>query len=339
MTAAAACCATRRPPSIKSRETLLHAAPLPSSFRPPRYTEKSDVWAFGITCYEVFTAAQRPYDGMNNEMVLVRVKGGYRLPCPEGCPEKVYQDVLKPCWAADPNARPTFVELKDRVGAAQGGHQKVKNYLSEKSIRAAQQPYYHVDHSGSTASGSTRNSNRYVGSKEGLNSTSSEKIVTPETINEAYLDMRGADGQTIRASDDITAGRCHHDWKGISKRAKAAADRDGQDDSLPKIHGVVKIVMQPSREPAAKSVDLGHEAGLSQVNMSNEGSRQKEDLAFMEAGYIELASQPSSQPAATSVASGYEAGQSQANTSNDGSHRKEGRTLMEAGYIELETMS
>lgn len=38
-----------------------------------KYTEKSDVWAFGVLCYEVFTAAVTPYEGMNNQASHVSV--------------------------------------------------------------------------------------------------------------------------------------------------------------------------------------------------------------------------------------------------------------------------
>lgn len=79
-----------------------------------RYTEQSDVWSFGILCYEVFTGGQTPYHEVgNNEMVWMRVKSGYRLPAPPGCPEEIYNGIMRPCWAERPGERPSFARLVD----------------------------------------------------------------------------------------------------------------------------------------------------------------------------------------------------------------------------------
>jgi hypothetical protein len=53
---------------------------------------------------------------MSRVQVWVEVSGGYRLPRPEGCPERVY-DLMLDCWSAEAEDRPSFttmvVELKD----------------------------------------------------------------------------------------------------------------------------------------------------------------------------------------------------------------------------------
>ena len=89
-----------------------------------RMCPRSDVWAFGVTCYETFTAAARPYEGMTNQMVLVRVKDGFRLPCPEGCPRQVYDTLMRPCWAANPTDRPTFAGVLEHALEAVGHTRK-----------------------------------------------------------------------------------------------------------------------------------------------------------------------------------------------------------------------
>ena len=49
--------------------------------------------------------------GVADEQVSERVIQGDRLPRPEeGCPDDVWELILT-CWAADPQARPTFREL------------------------------------------------------------------------------------------------------------------------------------------------------------------------------------------------------------------------------------
>ena len=44
---------------------------------------------------------------MTNQEVLTQVQIGYRLPCPEGTPDSMYE-MMKKCWHKDPQSRPTF---------------------------------------------------------------------------------------------------------------------------------------------------------------------------------------------------------------------------------------
>ena len=42
------------------------------------YTEKSDVWSFGVLLWEMTTLGGDPYPGIRNEDLLHRLKGGLR---------------------------------------------------------------------------------------------------------------------------------------------------------------------------------------------------------------------------------------------------------------------
>lgn len=90
----------------------------PEAIKMQYYSEASDVWAFGVTCIEIYTRGATPYRGWMNSYVLERVEGGYRLPQPDGCPPNIYEHVIYPCFDSDPNMRPRFAELKTALREA-----------------------------------------------------------------------------------------------------------------------------------------------------------------------------------------------------------------------------
>ena len=49
--------------------------------------------------------------GMTNAEVLHQVEHGYRMLCPQGCPQALYNIMLE-CWNKDPMTRPTFETLQ-----------------------------------------------------------------------------------------------------------------------------------------------------------------------------------------------------------------------------------
>ena len=79
-----------------------------------KFSAKTDVWAFGVTMWEIFTLAkEQPYNHLQDmEVVEDAIKGQDRtlLEQPVKCPQDVY-DVMKACWVYDPAQRPTFDEL------------------------------------------------------------------------------------------------------------------------------------------------------------------------------------------------------------------------------------
>lgn len=78
------------------------------------YTSKSDVWAFGIVLWELFSFGAIPYTGMTNAEAAERVIAGYQLHCPDGCPPEVYA-LMNACWLHRHEARPSFKEIFDQL--------------------------------------------------------------------------------------------------------------------------------------------------------------------------------------------------------------------------------
>uniref|UniRef100_A0A8C4PJ80 Tyrosine-protein kinase Mer n=1 Tax=Equus asinus TaxID=9793 RepID=A0A8C4PJ80_EQUAS len=75
------------------------------------YTSKSDVWAFGVTMWEIATRGMTPYPGVQNHEMYDYLLHGHRLKQPEDCLDELYEIMLS-CWRAEPLDRPTFTVLK-----------------------------------------------------------------------------------------------------------------------------------------------------------------------------------------------------------------------------------
>uniref|UniRef100_A0A914E299 receptor protein-tyrosine kinase n=1 Tax=Acrobeloides nanus TaxID=290746 RepID=A0A914E299_9BILA len=77
------------------------------------FSEKSDVWSFGVLMYEVFTFGGIPYATMNNDELVMFLKSGARLELPNNMDVGLYEIMLS-CWREDLKERPTFVELEEK---------------------------------------------------------------------------------------------------------------------------------------------------------------------------------------------------------------------------------
>ncbi|CAH8874799.1 unnamed protein product [Trichobilharzia szidati] len=77
------------------------------------FTTASDMWAYGITLWEIFTYGFTPWAGLTGRQILEMIdapKFG-RLDQPDTCPDPIYDAVMRACWAHEPKARPTFNQL------------------------------------------------------------------------------------------------------------------------------------------------------------------------------------------------------------------------------------
>ncbi|XP_060519408.1 epidermal growth factor receptor isoform X2 [Cylas formicarius] len=76
------------------------------------FTHKSDVWAFGVTVWELLTFGGRPYENVPARDVPELLEKGERLPQPQIASIDVYMIMIK-CWMLDAESRPCFKELED----------------------------------------------------------------------------------------------------------------------------------------------------------------------------------------------------------------------------------
>ena len=90
-----------------------------------KFSQKSDVWAFGVTMWEIFTLAkEQPYNGMSDKQVIEdALKGKNRkiLAKPDMCPLKLYKIMLE-CWEHNSELRATFEELFQLLTSIESGY-------------------------------------------------------------------------------------------------------------------------------------------------------------------------------------------------------------------------
>ncbi|NWI16796.1 BMX kinase, partial [Crypturellus soui] len=82
----------------------------PEVFHYTKYSSKSDVWAFGILMWEVFTLGKQPYELYDNMQVIEKVSQGFRLYRPQLVSDIIYQ-IMYNCWLEQPEKRPSFYQL------------------------------------------------------------------------------------------------------------------------------------------------------------------------------------------------------------------------------------
>ncbi|CAB1420729.1 unnamed protein product [Pleuronectes platessa] len=83
----------------------------PEAISHGKFSNKSDVWSFGVLLYEIITHGGIPYPAFSNQEVYQQVTKGYRMPAPAKCPDFLYSIMLK-CWSHEPSERPSFKSLR-----------------------------------------------------------------------------------------------------------------------------------------------------------------------------------------------------------------------------------
>lgn len=92
-----------------------------------RYSEKSDVWAFGskfifpfisfiVTIWEIFNNGQIPWPHLSTAEVRGMILSTFEYPAQGSCTPGAYQ-VMKSCLRMSPEERPTFEHIKVELAA------------------------------------------------------------------------------------------------------------------------------------------------------------------------------------------------------------------------------
>ncbi|CAJ0609832.1 unnamed protein product [Cylicocyclus nassatus] len=86
----------------------------PESLRHRKFSHASDVWAFGVTAWEIFSYGEDPWIGCRAIDVLQRLDAGERLEKPKYCSQQIY-DLISLCWNINPDLRPKFSLLRTHL--------------------------------------------------------------------------------------------------------------------------------------------------------------------------------------------------------------------------------
>ncbi|KAL3862562.1 hypothetical protein ACJMK2_008522 [Sinanodonta woodiana] len=81
-----------------------------------KFTSASDVWAYAVTVWEMFTYGFQPWAGMTGQQILdaIDIPKCQRLEKPDLCSREYYKLMLS-CWDQEPEKRPTFSEIFIRL--------------------------------------------------------------------------------------------------------------------------------------------------------------------------------------------------------------------------------
>ncbi|KAA3676592.1 uncharacterized protein DEA37_0006998 [Paragonimus westermani] len=85
----------------------------PECIHNSQFTSSSDVWAYGVTLWELFTYGFTPWAGLTGRQILeaIDMPRATRLDQPDACPDAIYDAVMRACWTHESRGRPTFAQL------------------------------------------------------------------------------------------------------------------------------------------------------------------------------------------------------------------------------------
>ncbi|XP_040907252.1 platelet-derived growth factor receptor beta-like isoform X2 [Toxotes jaculatrix] len=80
------------------------------------YSSQSDVWAYGVLLWEIFSLGGNPYPDLPlTQEFYSALKRGYRMSRPQHAPHDMFE-LMGRCWEEEPRCRPSFSSLVVSVG-------------------------------------------------------------------------------------------------------------------------------------------------------------------------------------------------------------------------------
>jgi len=86
----------------------------PEALRDGLFTNKSDVWSFGVLLWEIYSFGRVPYPRIPIQDVVRHIEKGYRMEPPDGCPPLIIE-LMNDCWKLEAFGRPSFSDLVQKL--------------------------------------------------------------------------------------------------------------------------------------------------------------------------------------------------------------------------------
>ncbi|KRZ80693.1 Tyrosine-protein kinase transforming protein Fps [Trichinella papuae] len=106
---------------MKGTETIPVRWTAPDVLLHKKYSEKSDVWSFGVLMWEILVKGEYPYEEEEKQWnghfltnLLKALRNGNRLNLPNNTPEDIREIVIR-CWNLAECERPTFSEIRKNL--------------------------------------------------------------------------------------------------------------------------------------------------------------------------------------------------------------------------------
>jgi serine/threonine protein kinase len=122
---------TKLPIRWMSPETITHRL----------FSEKSDVWSFGVCLWEICTLGEVPYGCFSNTEVAKMIASGKCLARPKTCSKEIY-DLMVKCWAMECSDRPYFEDVVNYFTTLIENSSANANYIALNEITGGEYIQY-----------------------------------------------------------------------------------------------------------------------------------------------------------------------------------------------------
>ena len=200
-----------------------------------KYSLQSDIWAYGVLAYEVYTSGAKPYLGKTNDEAMKAIKGGFRLACPMDCSPEVYAGMMAPCWHEDPAQRPTFKEIQIFLGnALKDATGKLKQEFGKQRLASMARVNVNTKKKSTKKSGDSDDENEYVMAADSDDDGDEADYTLGNGLDDldatAYNDDVDDNLYTDAAADDPDDGQPKSFFEENDYTQAADSDDDGEND-------------------------------------------------------------------------------------------------------------
>uniref|UniRef100_A0A7I4YGA0 Tyrosine-protein kinase n=1 Tax=Haemonchus contortus TaxID=6289 RepID=A0A7I4YGA0_HAECO len=116
----------------------------PETLSALRYSQKSDVYMYGILIYEIFSQSE-PYEGLTNQDAKALIMSGRVNNFPGKTPKQLARFVMEKLWHPDPSKRPTmgnalqwltqYTGIKLQIGTMQDSPAVISQYFAAPVLK------------------------------------------------------------------------------------------------------------------------------------------------------------------------------------------------------------